>query len=382
MLLSLPSFAGWQQDSVLVDNLERHFVYYIPANYTPSAPVSVVVGLHGLGGTMQDIADLTDMSAVADTANIILISPQALDFSYLGYDLGTAWNTGMTVNLLGQTIAINPDVNDVLFIQKLVDSVRNHYAVADHQVFVTGISMGGFMTQRLAAEASDYFDAAASVSGTYALGLPAANPSKVIPIMHIHGTADSVVSYDGSFVPLGVPVGTSADSLVQMWVGLSHSSSVPAVDAWDTAAGPGLKVTEYRYHNATDTEAVLFYKISNGEHTWYDNSNTGNYLNYSTEIWNFFSRHKGGTATGVPDIATAFGARLYPNPVHDRMHISFTQDKVNYEIMDITGKRLKNGTLTHHSGTIALTSFARGTYLILLTDATNGHTGAATFVVQ
>ena len=65
------------------------------------------------------------------------------------------------------------------------------------RVYVTGMSNGGFMSHRLACEAADVFAAAAPVAGV--LGIPPedCNPSRPIPVLHVHGTADTLVPYDG-----------------------------------------------------------------------------------------------------------------------------------------------------------------------------------------
>lgn len=54
------------------------------------------------------------------------------------------------------------------------------------------------MSYLLACEASDLIAAAAPVAGALGITTTACNPDKVIPLIHIHGTADSLVPYSAA----------------------------------------------------------------------------------------------------------------------------------------------------------------------------------------
>lgn len=56
------------------------------------------------------------------------------------------------------------------------------------------MSNGGFMSHMIGCEAADMFAAVAPVAGK--VGIPNCQPSRPMPVMAFHGTADPLVGYD------------------------------------------------------------------------------------------------------------------------------------------------------------------------------------------
>ena len=81
--------------------------------------------------------------------------------------------------------------DDVKFVSALLDDLSTVCNVDAKRVYATGISNGGMMCYRLAAELSGRIAAIAPVSGTIAID--EVKPKRSVPIMHFHGTADRVV---------------------------------------------------------------------------------------------------------------------------------------------------------------------------------------------
>lgn len=73
-------------------------------------------------------------------------------------------------------------------------------------------------------------------------------------------------------------------------------------------------------------------------------------------------------STDIPQ--NAFQIRTYPNPTQDNLHISIGNfdEPLNYVITDITGKTVKNGTLSQADTTIALGGFTFGIYFVKITN--------------
>lgn len=332
--------AGWSNTSVTHDGRTRSYRTYVPANYDVTKPSSLIIVLHGLGGSMNDAANV-GITSIADTANIILLSPQALDYNSPFGVIAAAWNSGISLTIPGAgTFPVNADVDDISFIKAIMDTANAHYAINSGRVYVCGASLGGFMTQRLACEASDRFAAVASVMGTYALALPPCNPGKVVPVAHFHGTADEVVSYNGELLYAGnaFPVGLSVDSLVKKWVSLNACNPVPVHEIWPNTNGDNISAEHFIYSDAEAKSRVELFKVNGGTHFWYQSSNTGGEIDYATEIWKFFNKqYSYSNGTNVTDIAYSNEINLFPNPANDRIFIRSGTDIVLVEIVDIYG---------------------------------------------
>lgn len=373
------AFAGWTNFTFTFDSKVRAYTLYVPDSYNADVPATLIVALHGLGGSMTDIMG-TGISAIADTANIIVASPQALDFASPVGVIESAWNNGIAVTVTGfGEIVVNEDVDDIGFINAMMDSVQLHYNINAERNYLCGMSMGGFMTQRLACASTNRFAAAASLAGTYALALPECAPSKQIPVAHFHGTADDVITYEGftTFPVLGdVAVGLSVDHLISKWTTLNDCSTTPDVVNVPDANADGLSLDHYIYSNASGKAMVELFRINGGLHLWYDNVLTGGEFDYATEVWKFFNKQY--HTTSINNIANIIQAQVYPNPATNIISINAPYEITDAVITDITGKVVASQKV--NANKIAVDNLAAGMYLLKVATA-KGY-GIAKFVKQ
>lgn len=377
------AIAAWTNNSLSFGGTTRLYRTYVPAGYDASRPASLIVVLHGLGGSMND-ADNVGITQIADTANIILLSPQALDFnSPLGV-VAAAWNSGIVVNLpvLG-AVPVNGTVDDVGFIKAMMGAARQQYAINPARVYVCGASMGGFMTQRLACEAAGYFAAAASVMGTYALALPPCNPGKMVPVAHFHGTRDEVVSWNGDLLVNGssFPVGLSVDDLIARWVSLDGCNATPQHEVWPDSNNDTLYAEHYSYSDGAGNSRVELFKVNKGTHAWYSSASTNGDIDYASEIWKFFNKQYSTGATAVKEFSgAALAVDIYPNPAVEKISIRSAARLEKIQICDLYGRVVAVHALT---GTTAIDvhSLSPGVYGMRL-YAADGARGFAKFVKQ
>ena len=196
------------------DGQTRDYLTYVPSIYNGTTQVPLVICLHGLGDNMSNFTGI-GMNYVADTANFIVMTPQALVDGLFG---STAWNSG--AGMLG--ITLNPTVNDIGFLSALIDTISSNYNIDQKKIYACGFSMGGFMSQRLACDLNDKVAAIASVAGTIGSGLTCI-PGRAVPICHFHGTADGTVSYTGN------SYGTDAEATVDFWT-LNNNCNTSSVN--------------------------------------------------------------------------------------------------------------------------------------------------------
>lgn len=105
------------------------------------------------------------------------------------------WNaTDACCNFYG-----NP-VDDVAYIDAIIEDVAMKYAVDRKRIFVFGHSNGGFMAHRLACDLSSKIAAVGSLAGAVWNDASKCNPTDKIAVLQVHGTADATIAYGGGMI--------------------------------------------------------------------------------------------------------------------------------------------------------------------------------------
>lgn len=230
--------------------MDRTYRLHLP----PGDPVALVVSLHGGGGTGTGQAGLTDFDAVADASNLLVVYPD-------GYD--KSWADGR-----GASPADRHHIDDVAFLVALAGKLQNDYNISPGYVFATGMSNGGFMSNRLACDRADVFAAIAPVSGTLGTGV-GCNPSRPVSVWAAHGTADPLVPFNGGTVHGrgGISHSISATSMVNKWRTVDGCPGDPSVQALPNV-GDGTVVHRFVSTPCDASTEVVFFQIDAGGHTW------------------------------------------------------------------------------------------------------------------
>jgi polyhydroxybutyrate depolymerase len=172
--------AGSSSQTISVGGLSRSFHLYRPASLSLAAPVPLVVMLHGGFGDGSQAERSYGWDAKADSQHFVAVYPDGLD---------RAWNAGGgCCGRPGST-----GIDDVAFITQMVAALERELRIDGARVFATGMSNGAIFSYRLACDTS-LFAAIGPVSGTMLGSCPSPAP---ISIIHIHGTADQNVPYNG-----------------------------------------------------------------------------------------------------------------------------------------------------------------------------------------
>src|SRR6267143_2117180 len=152
VLLSVQRSFGNSQGSITVDGRERTFEVHVPPGYKGEQAGPLVVALHGRGGTGHRIVGLTHFDDVADAHGFLVAYPDGLNAS---------WADGR-----GATPSDTDGIDDIKFLSELIRKLIRDYKIDSWRVFVTGISNGGFMSQRVACELSSQVAAVGVVAAT------------------------------------------------------------------------------------------------------------------------------------------------------------------------------------------------------------------------
>lgn len=97
------------------------------------------------------------------------------------------------------------EVDDVAYLNSLIEATKSMYRVDEDRVYVIGHSNGGFMSYRLGCEIGDQLAGIVSIAGmTFQEEGDCSSPGK-ISIMHLHATDDQTVPFDGKPGARGYP---------------------------------------------------------------------------------------------------------------------------------------------------------------------------------
>ncbi len=305
----------------------RNYSFYVPAIYNASNPVPLVFNLHGYTSNGQQQAFYGDFRPIADTANFIVVHPEG---SIQPASTSTQfWNVGFFPS----------NVNDVDFLEKLIDTIAASHNIDLSRVYSTGMSNGGYMSFELACH-SGRFAAIASVTGSMTSSMEmGCNPLKPTPVMLIHGTADPTVPYDGATGSLAI------SDVLNYWASFNNCPVPPSVNLVPDLILGDMSSAEHSVYQPGDNGVTMeHFKVINGGHTWPGASiNIGTTcmdFSASKEIWRFFSQYTNPLASidaGELNRGISFG----PNPATDYISV-FTEapQELSATICDLDGRLL------------------------------------------
>ncbi len=321
--------AQWTYKSFEFGGITREYKVYLSPNYDPSVPASLLLTLHGVVNDMDYFG--SRFSNIADTANIIVISPQGIS----DLIVGTAWNSG--AGTLGYYP--NASIDDVGFMNALVDTAEANYSIDPTRIYICGFSMGGFMTERMALQSNQKFAAFASMSGTIGSAITELNPGCTLPIAHFHGTLDNTVFY------ILNPYGIDADSLVHFWVLNNGCNPTPEYTALPDIAADNITIDRFDYTNGSPESEVLFYRMNGAGHGLLDLPE--NDISEAMEVWMFFRRHQKSTEQ-IQKYDLLNNIFIYPNPAKDFIDVSMPQlkEQVKLDIYTVQGSHVYSAVTT------------------------------------
>ena len=273
-------------ETILIDGIERKYIVYLPkTKILAEEKIPLLLMLHGRFGTAKLMMEGYNMNAIADRERFAILYPEGFNRS---------WADGR-----GGTPADKNNINDVKFIESVIQRVAANYPIDQNHIFITGHSNGGFMTQRMLIEKTNLFKAGISVTAHISKNvLMNSTPSNPISVAFISGTEDPLVPYEGGYVVDGEEVLGAEDS-TRRWIEWNQCSKQPIVEKINRQRDE-TSLEIYSYQECKENVRVRLYKLIGAGHMWPGLSqkipfiNLGKEtkeLNASEEIWNFFKLH-------------------------------------------------------------------------------------------
>lgn len=360
-LLSFSTFAqslvpGDYRASIPFDGRTRTYTIHIPPAARCQTLIPLVLFFHGGGGNGAQAASSYQLNPIADREGFFAVYPDGTSASPL-LPLYT-WNSGHCCGY-----AYDNKVDDVGFVRALIAALRTSYPVDPDRIYATGMSNGGMLTHRLAAELSNLFAAVAPVAGSIGgtfdgVSYVIPQPQRPVPIMMIHGKLDENVPYLG---------GVGTESQITNRADLSVAE---AVAFWTrNNRCPPAPTTTRTGNIAVDTYAacaadVALYSIDNQGHAWPGGRGpatlTGDTPSYemsaSETTWAFFAAHPRTQSIPAPQGTAPW---IAPNGITNAA--SFKPGSIAPgELLTIFGTHLGPATLAGYqfSGTLLDTTVA------------------------
>jgi polyhydroxybutyrate depolymerase len=286
-LAAAPLGPGNHDRSFKIGETDRSYFVHIPPKYDANKPTPVVLVLHGAGTNGSITVWFTGMSKKADDAGFLAVYPNGTGLA----GLMLTWNAG------GVRAKQDGQADDVAFLGKVLDDLANVANVDSKRVYATGMSNGGMMCYRLAAELSDRIAAIAPVAGTMAIDNY--NPKRPVPVMHFHGTADTMVPFGGPGGRTPKFLGfKSVEDTIKICVKANGCPEEPEIVKLPDKTGDGTPVTQKTYGPGKGGAEVVLFVIEGGGHTWPGQQPPVGFIGKSTKnisandlIWAFFEKH-------------------------------------------------------------------------------------------
>jgi polyhydroxybutyrate depolymerase len=265
-----------QNGSIDFEGRLRNYMVYLPNNYTGSVDFPLVIHLHSGGWTAQQDMNYIRLNEVAEASGFMVAYPSAIS---------KRWNVDSVPG---------SNINDVGFIDALIDTLNNRYSIDPERIYACGYSRGGFLAYTLAFQLSHRIAAIASVGGSISSFIAESySPVRPMPVLHIHGTKDTWVSINGNTTFL------SADQAVSLWTNFNDCVETETTTLPDLDPTDGCTVEKTTYTACCDNCDIVYYKVIDGGHTWpgagppgYAAGKTNQDFDASVEIWNFFKNYR------------------------------------------------------------------------------------------
>jgi polyhydroxybutyrate depolymerase len=271
----------------------RSWLLYVPSTYDASKPTPMVVHLHGRFANAFSQAIASDFNTLAEREGIIVLYPNALNSDE--DESQTEWNYGRDI----PTYQPVPQ-NDEAFINALINDVDSSLNIDRNRLYVTGLSNGGLMTQRLACTEEQTFAAFATVAASAPHGLTTlCDDSGHAPVLFYIGTEDSMWTGATSQTATGTEfyIVAPMDAAAAFWASHNEcSQSFQSADLPNT--DPDSSVRLMVFENCPNDAAVVIFAVLGGGHVWhgvreFETSLGENNMDYNASevIWQFFSQY-------------------------------------------------------------------------------------------
>lgn len=350
LTIGFSSFSQLTDETIDVNGVTRDFKLYLPTGFdaaTESLPLVIVY--HGLGSNATTMA-AAGFNQIADTARIIVIYPEGL-LNGFGQ---AAWNNG--------TLAAST-ADDINFTSKMMDLAVLTYNADNSRLYCTGFSMGSIMSYHLACNMNDRVAAIGCMAGTMSTDdIANCVPTYSTPVIHLHGTADGTVPYDGA----ALPSLSLVDETIDFWRNQKTCGATADSTQIANSASDGFTTDRFVYDGCTADKSLELWRTNGADHIYlYQPVND---FTYGVEVWLFLRKwsHSSPQAAGLA-VNKKEDFKVYPNPSNGIIQIDSDFHYTQIELVDLAGKVVKTNGV-NQGEMYDFSSVESGYYILRLSD--------------
>lgn len=243
------SGATYDTNSDITLNADRPAALFLPTNYSPESPLPLLINIHGYGGQSDEFSSYTYLQVLAKEKGLAYIAPDGLTDSLRNQ----FWNATEPCCNFNKV-----DVDDVTYLKSLIDEASQKVSIDPKRIYLFGYSNGHFMSYKFACSINGVVAAVAGLAGA----TDERCDGKPVNILHIHGTADQTIRYDGG--KLFEKSYPSVDQTLAQWSDINSCTSSTEAKFELLQSMEGVETTSRTYSCAkADLE---HWKIDNGVH--------------------------------------------------------------------------------------------------------------------
>jgi polyhydroxybutyrate depolymerase len=274
---------------IKIRGTNRSYRIFLPAVRSDDSALPMVLMLHGAFGSAREIEKVTGFSDLANREGFVVVYPDGIGlFGFLRH-----WNAGFCCGR-----AMRAGWDDVGFLLKLIQTITRQVPVDPQRIYLMGISNGGMLAHRFAAEHPEQLAAvtlAAAAVGARWKGqgetATFAPPPRPVPVLIIHARDDEMIPLEG---------GQSQSRADVAFLGPKD-----AADFWCACNGCDPSPTEHfrrqggewtRWSACREGAEVALFIIDQGGHAWpgreSDPQSEEPGADWAEVAWQFMSRFK------------------------------------------------------------------------------------------
>jgi polyhydroxybutyrate depolymerase len=231
----------------------RGYSLHVPAGWNGTDALPVLLVFHGVPrGNMRAV---TGFDAIADERGFAVVYPQSD---------AQDWAVGCAAC----TNAARGEIDDVRFVEDVLDDLAGTIPVNARRVWAAGFSQGALLAHFLACEIPGRIAAFASVAATMIEEVVVGcEPTRKVPWLFVHGSDDPVLPASGEAGAFARTI--SIETTADLWAEFDGCAEEETVS--ELPDGGDFNATLVRLHDWDACDAgvdVRWYEVRSGGHVW------------------------------------------------------------------------------------------------------------------